>query len=172
MKSAIVFLLACEACGRIFFDPRADAKVYAIDAGECPPGYMFMNPGCYRVVLADPEATWFVAEAKCEADVFGAHLVVLDTAFEAQQVDSIVPGTILDHWIGANDIVNEGVFLTVTNVPMAYATWAMTQPDGATASNCVVFNDDTTLYDYDCSRIDDYVCEYDGIAAVPAAWGQ
>jgi hypothetical protein len=87
-------------------------------------------------------------------------------------VDRQVPGTILSHFIGASDIVTEGVFVTVLNQPMAYVNWATGEPSGGSAQNCVLFFDDTTLTTKDCEAPDDYVCEYDGIAPVPAAWGQ
>jgi hypothetical protein len=145
--------------------------MFFVDGGECPPGYVFDTLGCYRAVVGSL-VTWTDAEAACEADAAGAHLVVIDNAAEAPIVDRQVPGTIVSHFIGVTDIVAEGTFVTVTNKPIGYAKWAPNEPSGGRAQNCVLFFDDQTLATKDCAAPDDFVCEYDGISAVPAAWGQ
>lgn len=181
MKRLAALALWC-GCGRVAFDARQDgapsppidgapdARKYFVDGGECPPGYTFDTAGCYRAVLMPTSLGWVDAEAACEQDAFGSHLVVIDNAAEAAVVDRQVPGTILSHWIGFSDRVTEGTFLTVQNQPIGYANWATAQPSGGTAANCVLFFDDTTLSTQDCAVGDDFVCEYDGIPPVPAAW--
>lgn len=178
MKRLAALALCC-GCGRVDFDLLADAtrrdavvdaRKYFVDGGECPPGYSFVGTGCYRNVLNVDELAWLDAEAACEADVAGAHLVVIDDSAEAVVVDSMVPGSILDHWIGASDRRNEGVFLTVHNQPLGFATFDVGEPGGGMSENCLLFNDNQTLHDGDCALLDDYVCEYDGIPADRAAW--
>lgn len=183
MSARFALLALCCSCGRLAFDAleardarpstdAVDAPRFQIDAGECPPGYMFAGTSCYRpVVNPGVEPVWLVAEQLCEADEVGAHLAVIDTAAEAQTVGSVVGSSIMDHWIGASGIVTSGVFLTVTNLPIPYAKWAAGEPDGS--GDCLSLSTaDAALHDRPCFDVDDYVCEYDGIAAVPAAYGQ
>ena len=142
--------------------------------GVCPSGYTFTGTGCYRFAGTAGSGTidWFVSEAQCEADGPGRHLVVLDTMAEAMAVDTFVPSTIVDHFVGATDLVTEGTYISVLGTPFPYINWDTGQPAGGTARNCMIFTDATTMQAEDCVNGDDYVCEYDGIAPVPAAWGQ
>lgn len=141
--------------------------------GLCPAGYTFTGGSCYRFVAgALGTANWLEAEALCEADAVGAHLLVVDSMFEAQLIDGFVPTAILDHYVGASDLAIEGVYLSVTNIPLAYSVFAAGEPNGGTAQNCLRMNDEIMFSDVDCAPGDDYVCEYDGITAVPAAFGQ
>ncbi len=141
--------------------------------GVCPAGYTFLAPGgCYRTVLSGPGSTWLASELACEADGPGSHLVVLDSVPEAMAIDGFAPGTIVDHWVGASDRVNEAAFPSVTNGPFGFTGFASGEPDGGTAENCLLFDDAVELSTTDCDTDDDYVCEYDGILAVPAAYGQ
>jgi hypothetical protein len=169
----IVVLLVCVGCGRIAFDPLtfdslADAPV--TDAVDCPASYTFSGASCYRLVAGAGALAWLGAEQACEADGSGAHLVVLDDLAEVQVVRQFVPTTIVDHWIGTTDFVTEGVYLGVTNQPAQYLVWGPTEPDGS--ADCVRLSANNQLTDDDCLNDDDFVCEYDGVAAVPAAYGQ
>jgi hypothetical protein len=185
-----LLLVVNGSCGRIHFSQssadggvgiadtarvdtaRVDAPRLSLDAGECPAGYLVAGASCYRPVIdAMPQPTWLEAETLCEADAVGAHLVVIDDATEAQVVDALA--NIVDHYIGASDLVNEGTFVTVTGQALGYSVWLAGEPNGGTVENCLVFDSDVRrLSDLICTDTDDYVCEYDGIPAVPAAYGQ
>jgi hypothetical protein len=182
-RGAVLAAIAlCGGCGRISFDALVDggggardaapdARKFFIDGGECPPGYTFDTLGCYRAYNdVNAPKTWFEAEADCEADAFGAHLVVIDSVAEAGVVDRQQPGTIIDHWIGMTDLVTEDAFLNVDNRPSTYLMWDAGEP--VANDDCVLFQDDQTLRMKDCTVGDDYVCEYDGIPPVSSAWGQ
>jgi hypothetical protein len=165
MRCGVMLALAAAGCGRVWFDP--------LDGGECPTGYVAAGTSCYRPVLnTSPEPTWLEGELLCEADGVGAHLVVIDDAAEAGVVGLLVPETVFDHAIGVTDLAAEGEFRTVTDLPLAYLAWGDGEPDGGTAQNCVAFQNDLSIHDADCAGPDDIVCEYDGIPAVPAAYGQ
>ena len=182
-RGAVVAAIAmCGGCGRISFDalndggagPRdasADARKFFIDGGECPPGYVFDTMGCYRS-YSDVNApkTWFEAEAECEADAYGAHLVILSSTLEVGVIDRQQPGTIVDHWIGMTDLVTNDAWLNIDNQPSTYMMWDVGEP--SSGDDCVLFNDDQSLASAPCDRGDDYVCEYDGIPPVPSSWGQ
>lgn len=139
--------------------------------GVCLPGYTAMAGGCYRFVDADLD--WYEAEAACEADGPGCHLVILDSTPEAMVVDTVVPGSILDHFVGATDLVTEGTFIDIAGNPIGFMTWHAAEPDGGTIQNCLLLTDAVELKDGDCDTLgDDYVCECDGITPVPASWGR
>ena len=180
MGRVVVLLIALAGCGRVAFDPRSDAgggsgdaPVFALDAGECPPGYTFSSASCYRAETgaAGNGLAWVLAEQDCENDAVGAHLVVIDDAAEATVVDTFVEASILDHWIGVSDVVTRDVYLTVTNRAPTYLVWDPAEPNGTDGEDCLLMDDAKALHDTDCIADDDYVCEYDGIAAVPAAYG-
>ena len=100
---------------------------------------------------------------------------MIDDAAEAALVDGLVPTNIADHFIGASDLATEGTFLTVLDQPLSYTMFAAGEPEGGTGDNCLIMDSSRELHDTDCTSNgngDDYVCEYDGIAPVPAAWGQ
>jgi hypothetical protein len=167
MKRALALVSVLTGCGRIDFEPIDDPGV----AG-CPAGYTDAAPGCYRVVANPPvEPVWIDAEAACEADGPGAHLVVVGDLAEAQRIWTLIPAGLDDHYIGASDRVSEGVYLTVTNQAMTFLTWGTSEPDGG-FEDCMSLTSAQQVLDTDCDNPNDYVCEYDGIAAVPSAWGQ
>ena len=153
MRAGVAVVIALAGCGRIGFEE-----------GSCPPGYAFTGGSCYRFVAA--ELPWIEAEAACEADGIGAHLAVIDSAAEAELAAALAGN---DHWIGASDLVAEGVYLRVIGGPILYATWDPGQPEGP-GENCIYLSLDPDLHDHQCGDTDDYLCEYDGIAADPAAF--
>ena len=170
----LAFAVVLAACGRVHFrthadagagaDPDAaiDARVFDIDAGECPPTYQFVGTSCYRAEVASP-TTWVAAEALCEADGVGAHLVIVADAAEASTIDALVPPAIVNHWIGDSERATPGVFLDVTGAPMTYLNWAAGEPTGGA---CVEFDDSRTIDEVPCDTGNEYICEYDGVAAV------
>lgn len=147
--------------------PRLDAPRYHLDAGECPPEYgYFGGTSCYRFVLAS--ASWFEAEAACEANAEGAHLVIVDDAEEAALVDGTVSPAIGNHWAGVTDLVNQGMYVGVTGNVVTFLPWAQGSPSGD--GNCLQFSDSRELDDHACTAPNEYVCEYDGVPANPASY--
>lgn len=156
-------LLACS-CGRVGFD-AVDATI------ACPLPYSrYANGGCYRELTggSSVEIPWLDAELACEID--GAHLVVLDDQIEAAFVDSVVvPAGIVDYWVGTSDRVTEQVYLSVTNRAPGFLAFDIDEGTSAT-SDCLALSDGLVLIDDDCLAPNDYVCEIDGLAAVPSAY--
>jgi hypothetical protein len=121
---------------------------------------------CYR--FSPEEVDWPVAEAACEAD--GAHLVIVDDADEAAQIDAIAPIDNAAHWIGVTDIVVEGAYLDVTGQPAWLAPWDTNEPLGSAEDCLMIAPDEPVLLDQPCDASDDYLCEYDGLAVDPTAF--
>ncbi|MDQ3367676.1 MAG: C-type lectin domain-containing protein [Myxococcota bacterium] len=159
----IAVVTAVTACGRRRFEPVVDGAL------ACPADYVATAGSCYRVVINEGELAWLAAELACEAAGPGAHLVVIETEDERAVVDALIPTGIVDALIGTSDRVTEGVFLTVHGTPEV-GRWAPGQPDGGANQNCVVIDQAGELADSFCGDPDDFVCEYDGIAADPTAY--
>jgi hypothetical protein len=159
-------VLATTGCGRINFDEGGPLV--------CPPGYAASGAGCYRDYYSEvpTEGKAFIdAELACEADGPGIHLAVISDAAEAQAIVAATDPGNTDFWIGTTELEQPGTFLDVTGMPAAYLAWAPSEPDGG-VSYCVFMSRDLSVADHDCAQLDDYVCEYDGVAAIPATWGQ
>lgn len=147
-----VFLIAVvTACGRVGFD----------DALECPIELTEVGRHCY---LYEPTMTnWLDAELACEA-IRGAHLAVIDDAEEAADVIAMeIPEVI---WIGISDRVVEGDYRTVTGQP-PYLPWKASFP--TSMPDCVeISGSDGELKTLNCDNANQYLCEWDGRASVPA----
>lgn len=176
----MIVLATVPACGRIWFSSTGvgadadstgladgstvDAPMYALDAGECPPGYTARGTSCYRLVTAP--ASWLVAEKACEADAVGAHLVVIDDGVEATLIDDNFAG---DVWVGTSDRVDEGAYLVVTGGPAPWVDWDGGDPDGDD-EDCWFLDSTTEIADRQCVEPNRYLCEFDGVAAQPSTY--
>ena len=165
------------ACGRIHFDagptdasdaPSTDAPRFTLDAGQCPPSYTFLGTSCYRM-LTTQDADWLANEALCEADAVGAHLVVVDDVADVMVIASFIP--VIDEWVGISDRISQGNFRTVTGVVPPYLMWEPNQPNTMPGYDCVYLTNALGQLGTDtCDRIDDLLCEYDGVPADPSAF--
>lgn len=176
MHRALATVVLLAGCGRIAFDVAVDADAATSNASDaalvCPQGYTDTAPGCYRAVADPPvEPTWLEAESLCEADGAGAHLAVVSDEAEAERIWALLPDGIDDAFIGATDLVTEGTYLSVTNEAFTYVPWVAGDPDGE-VEDCLSLDQSNQILDAHCTDINDYICEYDGISAVPSAWGQ
>ena len=160
-------------------DAGADASVPPIDAGvdapppppdaaapTCPGGYVAVDglASRYRVVTSQYRR-WTGAEADCEDDGAGTHLVVLDSAAELALLDARLGETF---WVGVSDRVNEGTWRTVTGVP-ALLPWNSGEPNDILGEDCGEIAGGG-LNDLDCGAFRRYVCECDGLPAIPGAY--
>lgn len=137
------------------------------DASPCPSGYAPAAGGTsmYRTVAGF--SSWRTAEADCEDDGPGTHLVVVDDAAENVAVDDMLFGNL---WLGISDRVSEGSFLAVTGGAAPYLDWAAFQPDDFFGQDCVSMNENARYSDVDCGSLRGYVCECDGIAPDPTSY--
>jgi hypothetical protein len=151
-------------------DARPDASVpdAAPDAAPiCPGGYTFSaaTGSAYRVI--DTGRTWAQAEADCEDDGFGVHLVVVNDAPENAIVDGFLTGPL---WVGVTDRITEDSFLAVTGGTAPYLDWNTLQPDNFFDEDCVTVTENGRNTDIDCGSSRNYVCECDGIPADPSTF--
>ena len=173
-------LWVLAGCGRIGFDPlsgpggdsgagddgSADVAL-AIDAIQCPPAYGTFATGCYRVVTVS-NVSWGESEASCAVDGVGSHLAVPSDAADLAVLQTDVLASVTNAWIGVSDRITPGVHLTVTGLP-AFEHWEPGQPTGGT-ERCADLGSMNLMKDSACSELNDYICEYDGVAADPTAF--
>jgi hypothetical protein len=170
-------LLMLCSCGRIGFDfgaagnsidaPRllVDAPMLALDAGECPPSYMHVASSCYRASATTANEGWLPGEVACEGDAVGAHLVVIDDAAEYTTVQNTF-GTQIRTWIGLSKLKST-TFLTVIDTD---GFRDLTSSQTETSEDCAAIDTTAHMGTHTCGDLNRYICEYDGIAAVPAAY--
>jgi len=129
---------------------------------DCPDGYVTV-PGsrsAYRV--SEGLRRWRGAEADCESDGDGTHLVVIDDPAELVQVSTLVGGG--DVWVGVDDRIAEDVWLTVLGDLAEFLPWAATEPNDDGNEDCVELRTATRTYnDRECAFVGRYVCECDGL---------
>jgi hypothetical protein len=135
-------------------------------APNCPSNYLVVGslPGGYR--YSSTGAMWLAAEADCEDDGAGSHLASIDSAGENTTIQSqLVPTA--RFWMGLTDRVNEGTYRTVTNVVQTYLPWESGEP--GSEDDCITAKTGQ-FADEDCTDVRPYLCECDGVAAVPASY--
>jgi hypothetical protein len=172
----LLVLLLC-GCGRIDFglgrgpsDAMApgdgatsiDAPRLMLDAGQCPAMYQRVATSCYRV--AGSSAGWVTGEQLCEADAQGAHLVVIDDVTERNAIMANL-GIAVTTWIGTSKRATAN-YRTVTDMAPYLALGTQTEP----SEDCLSIQSDGLMYLHTCGDMDRYICEYDGIPAVPSAY--
>lgn len=132
-----------------------DAGGGSMDAGPaCPPNYSETAGTCHRV--SEGGLGWLLAEADCELDGQGAHLVIIDDALE----EAAVPD---GSWIGLYEFDGNGNFRTVTNQPPPFAPWAAEEP--VAGPGFCVDKRAEGWHDDNCLIAKPYVCEFDGVPA-------
>ena len=143
----------------------ADVGFDAIDAPPdghiaCPSGYVMLpNSGSrgHRYRLASPGAKEWVQQRNfCMTD--GGFLAFPDGAQAAQELSAIVTLGGLNVWIGVDDRVVEGDYVTSLNMPASAATTALIGAGGPGNDDCLI-GTTTAMQDEDCSVSHPAVCE-------------
>lgn len=142
---------AVETCGDAI-DNDCNGKVD--DAPKCPT--------CTPVTYAGHQywkcltaATQAAAQTSCVA--LGGHLAVLESAQEAQWLNSQMGGQ--SYWIGLTDIAAEGKFVWVNGAPLTYTNWAPGEPNNANNEDCVQTVGNYQWNDIGCTVTLAYMCE-------------
>jgi hypothetical protein len=166
---------AVTGCGRIDFPTLPiDAAIDAVP--DAPPDTIDPCAATYTVMIGQSYyrfsatgAGWDVAEHACEADGRGSHLVVFDNTVERNMVEDVVKSTVI--WVGITDRANPDIrFLDVMGVEPTFLPWQSMDP-AFPGPGCVQFDPSSRLiHDQDCSTQVAYVCECDGIAALPSSY--
>jgi hypothetical protein len=146
--------------------PPVDAAPAPPDASGCPADYVRYDGSrsMYRLVLVADD--WLAAELDCEDDGPTSHLVVLDNAAELAVLDPLTSPKI---WVGTTDRVYEGTFFSVTTGVAPFTPWQDGEPNNSSNEDCVEL-DGNQFNDEGCGDTRAYLCECDGLAAMPVAY--
>ncbi|XP_066998485.2 hemolymph lipopolysaccharide-binding protein [Anabrus simplex] len=126
------------------------------------------HPLVGRYKLHKTAQTWTEAFNICQQE--GAHLAVINSDTEAQVLkDMLIRNEKPVAYVGVNDIVTEGKFVTIFGEELSktgYAKWAPNEPNNmggsatAPGEDCVALIKDTALFnDYSCTRKHPFICE-------------
>jgi len=166
-------------CGRIGYDAVADGGGGDGDGGDggpCPGGYTPLDGSCYRFHAGG--ATWTAAEADCEADGAGSHLITLIDVAEHYALHGLAgDAAVADTWIGYSDRISEGMFRWVSagglDPSLDQCYFGAGGPANSPADNCVLQLATTQCGDWfvrPCTDLHPYVCEHDGYPADPGSF--
>jgi hypothetical protein len=153
----------CQAPGTAGDGPAADGLAGDGPAGpdgalQCPSGYVKRPSGACHLEVFAP-ATWVQAEIDCE--LRGGHLVVPGGLAESSELPN-------PRWIGVSDRVAEGTFRAVTGAIVSFTNWDLGEPGSLT--DCVHTGLQARWHTGPCEFSFPYVCEHDGLPAVPGSY--
>lgn len=155
--------LAGDSAGRCVGTTGIDAAVDTpIDmmVVSCPAGYTASRAPSYRLVTMPDD--WLAAEQDCENDGTGTHLAIFSDMAEYGVIDALTNANI---WVGASDRTTEATWLWVTGA-------AAVDLGMGNNSDCARYagGGEGGLTDQSCDQALAYVCECDGVVAMPAAY--
>jgi lectin-like protein len=136
----------------------------------CPDDYAPLGADGTVYRLGFGILNWDLAEADCEDDGDGTHLVVIEDEDELDQVtDMIGVGTA---WVGVTDRIEEDQWLTVFGEEAEVQPWGGGEPNDANGGeDCVELHAPPRKFnDVGCGKPNRYVCECDGREPDPAAF--
>jgi len=160
-----------DARGDVDAPVRADAGAGTPDArtiAPCPDNYAPLGAAGTVYRLGNGTSGWDVAEADCEDDGDGTHLVVLDDADELALVARLVG--IGEAWIGVTDRVTRDIWLTVLGDVAPVQPWRGGAPSPGAGKACAALLGSGEFSNAACARSTRYVCECDGLEPDPAAF--
>lgn len=152
----------CRAPGPTDDGPAGDGPAGPDGALQCPASYVKRPSGACHLEVFTP-ATWVQAEIDCE--LRGGHLVVPDSLAESSELQGVEP-----RWIGISDRVAEGAFRAVTGALVSFTNWDLGEPSGGAAIDCVHAAIQGRWHTAPCGFSFRYVCEHDGLPAVPGSY--
>lgn len=126
----------------------------------CPSGFTKKSFGACHLVVQSPD-DWFAAELDCQSR--GAHLVVPNDMTEATALPDPA-------WIGISDRIVEDIFISVTGRLITFENWGFGEPSGGEFANCAHTAFQSTWATGPCDILFPYVCEYDGLPAIPGTF--
>jgi hypothetical protein len=116
-------------------DGPPDAPPIDAPPGPCPSTYVAL-PGApghlYRKLTT--AAGWTNQRAICGTEPANVHLAIAD---DATELAALVAFAGTQQWIGVSDAGDEGVFITVLDVPATFLPWDTGEPDNAGNQDCV-----------------------------------
>ncbi|XP_028665782.1 perlucin-like protein [Erpetoichthys calabaricus] len=89
----------------------------SLECTACPEGWLQHNKKCY--FFSTDSMNWTASRDFCIT--LGGHLVIIESKAEQKFLETVLrskEGRRLSYWIGLNDIITEGAWYWVNNVPL------------------------------------------------------
>jgi hypothetical protein len=95
-------------------------------AGACPTGYNTLpNAGTHKYKITAGTSLWTTQRDRCAADATASgaviYLAIPDDANELTAITTL--STAVKTWVGINDIVTEGTYMTTKNAAATFLPW-------------------------------------------------
>ena len=111
--------------------------MYLAISGDCD---LIYEGSCYKVFEVSTPINWLDAQSSC--GIWGGDLTSITTERENSYLNTIIPDTVSDCWIGLNDRDVEGTYTWINGTVFTPPSFVTIQSNDA-ASDCVEF--DTTV---------------------------
>lgn len=140
-------------------NPGRDAGVDTPDpidgpAAGCPAGYAAVAGSAHRY-KALTNVSWVTAKDDCKLTSASAYLAIPDDATELMNLVTVAN---VPFWIGIDDQVTPGTWVTQKGVTATFLPWANNQP-GPPTENCVEAVSSTQIATDKCTTRHAAVCE-------------
>jgi len=140
-------------------DAGVDAGIDGTVGTACPADYVAIA-GSLHVYKRILGVTWDQARTACKATSTSAYLAVPDDAAELLNIDTAA--MIVPFWIGIDDQVQLGMFVTQKGVPATFLPWAPGEPNNGTPGKpqeCVNAVSNTKIATDKCGTSHVAICE-------------
>ncbi|XP_044883045.1 C-type lectin BfL-2-like isoform X2 [Mauremys mutica] len=155
----VAYFSLCLLCCLIFNPSLAGAQ-----AMSCPAGWLSFHDSCYR--FFHKEKNWMEAEAHCQHQRNGAHLVSIHGPGENNMLAHYSKQYHKKNravWIGLSDPMEDRDWKWSDNSLLGFTAWDKGQPDSPRKNeHCVVLRrpDFKKWHDYPCEERHPFICEH------------
>lgn len=137
-------------------DAAIDAAIDGMTSVGCPSGYNQVNGSAHRYKLLT-NVSWDEAKLMCDRTSTAAYLAIPDDAAELADLATVASAPF---WIGIDDQVTEGTYVTQKAVPATFLPWAPGEPDDTMGGqDCVDAVSSTKIATDKCGIRENAVCE-------------
>jgi hypothetical protein len=146
---------AIEICNGVDDDDDGAIDEYSAENLACAGcAYQVVASGPVQSHCTDP-VTWDVARMRCIA--LGARLATIHSQTDNDEIWASTMGT--SHWLGLNDIANEGQWVWEDGSPLDFTRWQGGQPNDFDGEDCGVMRAEADDWnDNDCADLRPFVC--------------
>ena len=136
-------------------DAGVDAPDDAMPVNKCPSGYAAIagSAHLYKVLSG---VSWDEAKMQCDLTSKSAYLAVPD---DATELAALATAATPPFWVGIDDKVTTGTFVTQKAAPASFLPWGPGQPNLGPQNDCVAAISATQLATEKCGTKHAAVCE-------------
>lgn len=136
-------------------DAGIDAPGDAMPVDKCPSGYAAVagSAHLYKVLSG---VSWDEAKQQCDLSSRSAYLAVPDDATELAALATVATPPF---WVGIDDKVTSGAFVTQKGAPAGFLPWGPGQPNLGPQNDCVAAISSTQIATEKCSSKHAAICE-------------